>query len=80
MEMVTIDAATLRSGQQGKSSSLSTLQRGLGKLRGQGGAENTTIANGLENALIAGEQHPEKDVGAAVRDAVESLLEELETA
>lgn len=78
MKMVTIDATALTLGQQSKGSSLSSLQRGLAKLRSQGGAGNTVIANGLENALIAGEQHPDKDVATAVKDAVKSLLEELE--
>ncbi|MFH1883238.1 MAG: hypothetical protein ABIL62_11055 [Planctomycetota bacterium] len=77
MEMVTIDATTLRAGQQGKGSSLNTLQRRLGKLRGQS-RPGTVMANGLENALIAGGQHPDKDVAAAIRHAVESLLEELD--
>lgn len=78
MKMVSIDAAVLRAGQQGKGSSLKTLQQGLGKIRGKGDAGSTIIANGLECVLIAGEQHPDKDVSAAVKDAVESLLEELE--
>ncbi|MEZ7198808.1 hypothetical protein [Pseudodesulfovibrio karagichevae] len=78
MRMVTVDAGALVSKGQDKGISQNNLRRGLAKLRGQGGTSNTILANGLENALVASEQHPDKDVAAAVRDAIESLLQELE--
>jgi len=78
MRMVTVDATPLLSKGQDKETSQNSLRRGLAKLRGQGGISNTVLANGLENALVASEQHPDKDVAAAVWDAIESLLQELE--
>lgn len=78
MRMVTVDADALASKGQDKGTSQNSLRRGLANLRGQGGTSNTVLANGLENALVASEQHPEKDVAAVVRDAMESLLQELE--
>jgi hypothetical protein len=76
--MVTVDADALDSKGQDKGTSQNNLRGGLAELRRQGGTSNTILANGLENALVASEQHPDKDVAAAVRDAIESLLQELE--
>lgn len=78
MRMVTVDADALVSKGQDKGDSQSSLRRGLAKLRGQDGTSNTILANGLESALVASEQRPDKDVAAAVGDAIESLLQELE--
>ncbi|MBI9080606.1 MAG: hypothetical protein JEY79_12815 [Pseudodesulfovibrio sp.] len=78
MKMVTVSAADICAGQQGKGSNVKALQRGLAKLRGQNtNSGNTIIANSFETALVIGELQ-DKAVASAVTDAVESLLEELE--
>ena len=78
MKMVSVATADLYAGQQDKGSSIKILQSGLAKLRGDGATPgNTIIANSLETALVIGELQ-DKAVGSAVRDAVASLLEELE--
>jgi hypothetical protein len=76
--MVTVDATPLLSKGQDKGINQNSLRQGLAKLRGQGGTSNTILANGLENALVASKQHPDKDVVAAVHGVIESLLQELE--
>ncbi|MCJ2165232.1 MULTISPECIES: hypothetical protein [unclassified Pseudodesulfovibrio] len=79
MKMVSVSADDISVGQQDKGSNVKTLQRGLAKLRGQGTSPgNTIIANSFENALVIGEQQPDRAVATAVRNAVESLLEDLE--
>lgn len=78
MKMVRVNADALVGGNQSKGTGSDGLQKRLDKLRGDGSdASNTLIANQLEGALIISSQLSDEDVGAAIRNALESVLEAL---